>query len=247
MMGKGIGFNRNIKLAWLDAAAAFCAEMDEATAVRGRLLPIIQSEISAENSRKIIDILLNIWFKSKEERPALWQQAIQIFQETTALSDRVWLHYGLTITAYPFFWQAVTIIGQQSRYAETITTAAVRQALYAELGELGSVEAATSRVIFSLRDWGILATGDQRNEYRPQYRVLATERPLLEQWLLSCALHAHAAEQISVTDLLHLPALFPFNFTVSAADLRQAAGFEVQRQGMGLDMVRLSAESNFTG
>ncbi len=240
-MDKGIGFNRNIKLEWLDATAAFCAEIDEGAAVRGRLQPIIHSEISAENTRKIIDILLNIWFKSRYERPALWHAAIKTFQETTTLSDRIWLHYGMTMTAYPFFWQAVTTIGQLSRYEEMITTAVVKQALFAELGQLGSVDAAVSRVIFSLRDWGILAAGEQRNEYALEYRAFITGKPELERWLLLCALYAHTAEQIPFADLLHLPALFPFKFTVSVQDLRQAAGFDIERQGGGSDMVRLSA------
>jgi hypothetical protein len=34
--------------------------------------------------------------------------------------------------------------------------------------------------------------------------------------------------------------LFPFHFTLNVDDLRQTARFEIQRQGMGWDMVRLA-------
>lgn len=58
-MDKGIGFNRNVKLDWLNATAAFCAEMDDPLEIRERLMPIIAEEIKSEtNIRKSIDILL---------------------------------------------------------------------------------------------------------------------------------------------------------------------------------------------
>jgi hypothetical protein len=39
---------------------------------------------------------------------------------------------------------------------------------------------------------------------------------------------------------VRLPELFPFRFTLSVDDLRQTERFEVHRQGMGWDMVRLA-------
>ena len=238
-MDKGIGFNRNIRLAWLDAAAAFGAEMDDPAAIRQRLRPIIEQDVKSKtNVRKSIDILLHIWGNNEERGATLRQAAWQYFQASTVLSDRLWLHYGLTMAVFPFFWQAVTAVGQLSRYEERITTTAVRERLFAELGELGSIREAVSRIVFSLRDWGVLVDADRGHGYLPQYRMFAASSQDLERWLLACALTAHPAEQLPFADLLHLPALFPFKFTVGVYDLRERDGFEVQRQGLGLDMVR---------
>jgi hypothetical protein len=240
-MNKGIGFNRNIKLDWLDATAAFGAEGMDQTAVRERLTPIIRQDIgSPTNIRKTIDILLNIWLKSEADHPALQQAALRYFRTTSTPADRLWLHYGLTLLAYPFFRQGVTAVGQLARYEATITTTAVREKLFAALGQLGSIEDAASRIIYSLRDWGILQDGAQRNSYLPQYRSFTTADPEIEKWLLAVALQAHPAEQLPFADLLHLPALFPFRFTVTVSDLRQSADFDVQRLGVSMDMVRRS-------
>ena len=239
-MEKDIGFNRNIKLDWLDAAAAFCLESDDADDLRKRLRPIIAEEIkSTPNIRKTIAILLNIWLMSDNDIPELRETARHLFFATVSTSDRVWLHYGLTMIVYPFFREAVTAIGQLSKYEETITTAAVRGKLFAELGELGSIKEAAGRVVFSLRDWSILADAEERNEYIPEYRNFIASSLDIELWMLACALNAHPVDQIPFADLLHLPALFPFKFTVTIHDLRQANWFEVQRQGLGLDMVRV--------
>ena len=237
-MEKGIGFNRNILLEWLNATAAIMAETDDLEVVRQRLAVIIEQVIdSPTNIRKTSAILLNIWSPEDESLHKLRVEGLTLFQSVTP-AERVWLHYGMSMAVYPFFFQAVTAVGQLSRFEDTIKPLALRQKLFAELGELGSIKKAADRVVYSLRDWGILTDAEVRNEYVPQYRAFATENPALESWLLSAALKAHPADELPFADLLQLPALFPFKFSVTVYDLRQSGGFEVQRQGLGLDMVR---------
>jgi hypothetical protein len=240
-MDKGIGFNRNIKLAWLDAVAAFCTEMDDPAGIRARLEPIIAQDIkSPTNIRKSIDILLNIWFRDETTMTFLHQEALRLYRESLMPTDRLWLHYGLTLTTYPFFTMVAGVIGQLGRFEQAITSASVKKRVMAELGPLGSLDQAISRIFYSLRDWGLLVTAGKRHIYQPQYNLLTTGNPELEAWLLSCALHAHPAEELPIADLLNLPALFPFRFTVSAGYLRQTPNLAVQRQGLGMDMVRMS-------
>ena len=100
------------------------------------------------------------------------------------------------------------------------------------------MKAAVGRVIYSLRDWGILLQGKNRNIYVPQRNKFNTSNQEIEIWLLACALCAAPNEEMPVPDLLNLSALFPFHLTVSTSDLRSSHLFEVSRQGMGLNMVR---------
>lgn len=238
-MDKGIGFNRNIKLEWLDATAAFCVETADPAAVRQRLQPILAQDRTGKDAiRKSIDILLNIWFKSRETQPHLHEQAVNYYRMSQEAGDRLWLHYGLTMLYYPFFRNCAIAIGQLSRYEETISNRSVIEKLTGEMGQLGSLERSVQRVVASLRDWGILADAEEKFAYVPQHRLLQTDRLDIEAWLLACALQAHPVEQLPFADLLHLPALFPFKFSLTVHDLRQMPGFEVQRQGAGLDMVR---------
>lgn len=239
-MDKGIGFNRNIKLDWLDATAAFCTETDDTAEIRARLEPVLaQDRTGKEAIRKSIDILINIWFKSREIAPALHKEALNEFQRSSVAGDRLWLHYGLTILNYPFFWQCARAIGQIIRYEDMISNRMVINRLTSEMGELGSLERSVQRVVASLRDWGIITDAKKRNCYTPKYRTLTASTNKLESWLLACALHAYPGEELPFPDLPNLPALFPFSFMVSTNDLRQSGYFELQRQGMGLEMVRL--------
>lgn len=70
-MDKGIGFNRNIFLPWLEAAARFRVESDSPQEMRERLEDVVGERIkSAENRRKAIDILINIWVSQSRGVPS---------------------------------------------------------------------------------------------------------------------------------------------------------------------------------
>jgi hypothetical protein len=238
-MDKGIGFNRNIYLPWLDAAAAFCAESDDPADIRARLEPIVGQRISStENRRKAIDILINIWVKSAEVAPGLRNEAVTFFQESPIIGDRIWLHYGLTLLYYDFFRDVTAAVGQIGRVEDHITPAMVKQRLISGRGQLGSLEKAVERILFSLRNWDALSETDERYAYAARRQAYPASNTALEAWLLACALHAHPAEELPFADLLHLPELFPFRFTLAVDHLRADSRFVVQRQGSGWDMVR---------
>jgi hypothetical protein len=238
-MDKGIGFNRNIYLAWLDAAAALCGETDDPAEIRARLEPVVARDLAGvEARRKTIDILISIWLKSGDVAPELHAAALKWFQTTPVAGDRLWLHYGLTLFYYPFFRECTVVIGQFNRRESSVTTRMVKQRLVAERGHLGSLDRAVERVVASLRNWGILTRSDQRHAYALQRRAFPASGTDLEAWLLACALHAHPAEELPFADLLHLPELFPFRFTLAVDHLRAHPWFAVQRQGAGWDTVR---------
>ena len=195
---------------------------------------------SAANRRKAIDILINIWVKSTEIDAILRDEAVANFQATPIIGDRIWLHYGLTLLYYPFFREVTAAIGQLARYEDHITPAMVKQRMISGRGQLGSLEKAVESIMFSLRNWGILTASDQRHAYAPQRQIFPASSTDLETWLLACALRAHPAEELPFADLLHLPELFPFRFTLTVDHLRVHPWFVVQRQGAGWDMVRRS-------
>lgn len=240
MTGKEIGFNRHVFLPWLDEAAVWCAVSNNPAEIRTHLEPIL-AEVTqgVETRRKAIDILLNIWYRTQDTVPALWQDAIEKFQNNPA-SERIWLHYGLTLVAYPFVRDCLQIIGQFNRSGSTFTKVLVRDRLIAQRGQLGSLERSLRYVLASLRQWGVISEVDQKRIYQANSQSFSTSQPALELWLLACALQAHPAEGIPFADLLRLPELFPFRITVVIDRLRADTRFTVQREGSGWEMVSLA-------
>ncbi|MCB0062560.1 MAG: hypothetical protein KDE19_10615 [Caldilineaceae bacterium] len=208
--------------------------------MRIQLDPVVEEQIkSQENRRMALDILVNIWGKSNEIYPHLHQQALNLYREAATVSDRLWLHYGMTMLVYDFFHQGLVVIGQLSRFNDVITPKEVKTRMAAELGQLGALEKATERIIFSLRDWGVLVDTAQNAVYAPQRRHFAASSLALEEWLLAVAATAHRTAAMPFSDLLRLPELFPLKFSISVDHLRLSNQFEVHRQGLGYDMVNV--------
>lgn len=238
-MDKGIGFYRNIYLEWLEATAALCLETDDIAEIRAALDPILAPTVqSGRNRGRTLEILVNIWVRTGEDHPELRQEALDLYR-TLPIEDRVWLHYGLTLLRYPFFRTTVVTIGQLSQHSETITSRDVKARLFASVGQVGSVENAVERVVFSLRNWGLLADTDRKTHYAPRRQQFTTRSLTLESWLLAVALTAHPAEEMPFSDLVRLPELFPFRLHLTSDDLRHSPRFEVHRQGLAWDMISL--------
>jgi len=238
MKDKGIGFLHNLNLTWLDAAAESRLRNDDILSMRSYLEKIISQDIQgAESRRKTIDVLIGIWNKTVLVNEELHNQAVA-FLPDILYSERIWLHYGLTLLYYPFFRQTTAVIGQFARTGESLTRQAVKNRLAAELGHLGSLNRAAERVMASLTDWDLLPA-TKGTQYEPKIQSILSSNLNLEAWLLACALIAHPAVQLPFPDLIRLPELFPFRFKVTIDALRRNNKFDIQKQGMW-DMVGLS-------
>ena len=119
----------------------------------------------------------------------------------------------------------------------TLTRDTLKQRMVSSMGDLGSLDRSVERICASLTDWDILPATN-RSTYQPVRQAFSTSSPAIEVWLLTCALSAHPAEEIPYADLIRLPELFPFNFTIGIDQLRNQSGFTIQRQGIGWEMVR---------
>lgn len=239
-MDKGIGFSRTIMLDWLDATASKCIEGVEIADIRQQLASTISGSVQGvEAQRKTIDVLIAIWIKTEATAPKIRKQALETFPTLTSSEERMWLHYGMTLVCYPFFRKCVAVIGQINRTADSITRKMIKDRIAGDYGHLGALDRSVERIMASILDWGVLANTDQEKKYRvvtPSYSSTIN----LQTWLLTCALFSHPSEAIPFDDLIHLPELFPFRFTVNVDNLRRDSRFELQRQGGGLVMVRLN-------
>jgi len=237
MINKNIGFNRNVKLDWLDAIASYVSETEDHVEIRERLEAIMPNVEGVETKRKNIDILVNIWLKSKDISPNLYKEAKNLFNGIHNPKERIWLHYGLTLIYYPYFREIALLVGQISRYDEEFTKIMVKEKLISSRGELGSLERSLRYVLSSMKDWKVLAEGRNKHRYIAHRKNIQTDNNDLQVWLLSCSLLAHPASQIPFDDLLRLPELFPFQFTLNLDDLRNTPNISVYRQGSGMNMV----------
>lgn len=241
-MDKGIGFSRTITHDWLDVTASLCIQNFEPLTIRQRLADTISGDVTGTDAqRKTIDVLSAIWVKTEKTAPRIRQEALGLFPTLSSSEERLWLHYGMTLVCYPFFRKCVAAIGQVSRTEELITRNLIKARIAGEYGHLGALDRSVERVIASLTNWNALANTEQKQNYRIVLRHFSASEDL-QRWLLTCALHAHPSNAIPFDDLVHLPELYPFKINLRVDTIRKDSRFEVQRQGGGLEMVKLLSE-----
>lgn len=239
-MDKGIGFSRTILLDWLDVTASMCVQKMEPLGIRQRLADTISGTVTGTDAqRKTIDVLSAIWVKTEKTAPSLRQEALALFPTLSTSEERLWLHYGMTLVCYPIFRKVAAAIGQISRTEEIITRKMIKDRIASEYGHLGALDRSVERIIASLTNWGALSVTDEIQNYKIVLRRFSSTENL-QLWLLGSALYAHPSDGIPFDDLVYLPEIYPFKLTVGVESLRRNRRFEVQRQGGGLEMVRLN-------
>ena len=261
MNRRRIGFDRVIRLAWLDQGALLAHELRDAEARRAALVDHLASEVSGEKARRnTVTVLTRIWWRVPEARIPMRDEALpQVVH--LAPEDRVALHWGMALLAYPLFRDVATIIGRLLGLQGDFKLAQLSRRIGAEWGNRTTLEYAVPRILRSLADWGVLQATDEVGVYRasPQAcaeayhvaarasglhsrdrrRSIAPSDPELALWLLEAALRTRCTAAVPVTDLLRAPELFPFTIPLSSADLQRSERFQFHQQGQDILMIQV--------
>jgi hypothetical protein len=152
--------------------------------------------------------------------------------------ERLLVHWGMTILAYPFFKDLVQELGKLFRLQDEVPSAVVGRKMKELYGDRRRVKVATSAVLTSIKTWGIVDLLKSRSyKLRPKMSVTSTD---LNQFITEVILRATNVTAMPI-DLLHNHALFfPFSFDISAAELRNNNQFRLNRQGIDIVIVELS-------
>ncbi len=109
-------------------------------------------------------------------------------------------------------------------------------------GDREKVRGGSQKIVRSMVDWGCLTEASDKGVFHRRTPKLVVRGDLAS--ILSEAL-IFGGEQsaMPLPQLLRHPAAFPFQLEVNAHDLRQSRCFEIDRQGLDMDVVSLSARA----
>ncbi len=230
-----LGFDRRVTLAWLDETAGIVIHTTDPVVVRAALHTQLAPAIAGVEARaKTITLLCRVWL-NPPMAPHL-RDAARGLLPVIAPAERLWLHWGLTLLAFPFFRDVAATVGRLLHIQGNCTVGQVTDRMISVWGERSTLIRATQRTLRSLVDWGVLAEHGDRGRFAAVAR-LRTTLPALHLWLLDASLRAHPNEGIALDVLTHLPELFPFDLVIERRDLMQYGQFEILAQGSGVDLV----------
>ena len=97
-----MGFDRKIKLNWLEQTAWRASTTDDIKEIRSSIEEYLEKEIKgAVAKRKTTTILFRIWVQIPEEHEEMQKRALKMLPNCQ-LQERIALHWGMTTLAYPF-------------------------------------------------------------------------------------------------------------------------------------------------
>jgi hypothetical protein len=237
-MRKVVGISQKIKRAWLDAVLDHLAQTTNEAELRTFLDKRLKDELPGKESRaKTAGIILRIWSGIPAERVALRDRAVAMLPRISG-QERIWLHWGMTALAYPFFRDTTEVVGRLLGLQDDFTTAQVQGRLLTGWGDRATTREAAQKLLNTLVDWEVLRSTKTKGKFL-QARKMTTASPELQLWLLEALLGASAADEIEAHQLLRVPESFPFTLSIGVADLRKHEGFDLHRQGLDMDMVAL--------
>ena len=237
-MAAVVGFDRKIKREWLDALADRVAQDQDAATLRTYLHEILKEDHPGDTARgKTITVLMRIWALVPEEHQHIRERGFDLLKSISA-SDRIWLHWGMCLLAYPLFQGTATTVGRLLKLQDEFTLAQLQRRLIDTWGERSTVVRAFQRVVRSMVEWRTLADAKTPGHFRSNTKLTTKSKPL-QLWLLRALHIAEGKEMIEAAQLLSLPTCFPFKITAGKTDVRQCKDFDVHRQGLDMDMVSI--------
>ncbi len=231
-----LGIDRKIKRTWLDVLLDHLARTTEPEELRRFMDERLAEELPGAASRaKSVGISLKIWSGIPANRVPLRDRAVGLLR-TISGQERVWLHWGMTSLAYPFFRDTAEVVGRLLTLQDDFTTAQVQERLLKKWGDRATTREAAQKLLHTLVDWEVMRSTKTKGHFLVVARMSSTSTPL-QLWLLESLLTASSAEEVEAQQLLRLPEMFPFQLSIGLSDLRKHEGFHLHRQGLDMDMV----------
>jgi len=235
-MRNTVGISHRLKRGWLDDLLDRLVQTRDEKELRAFVDQRLRDELPGKDARaKAAGILLRIWSGVEPKHAALRDRAVAMLPRISG-QERIWLHWGMSALAYPFFRDLAEVIGRMLTLQDDITNAQVQTRLKTAWGDRETSKEAAGKLITSMVDWEVLRATKTKGHFLLARKMTTTVTDL-QLWLLEAMLSASASDEIEAQQLLRLPESFPFSFTVSVADLRRHEGFNIHRQGLDMDMV----------
>lgn len=236
-MLKRIGFDRVIKLDWLNKTAMICANRENLCGLKSNEVKTILDEyleghVSGENKRKTINILIRTWVNTDHEHIHIRDSALELIK-TADENEKPAIHWCMLMLAYPIFLDVVFTIGKLIDLQNGFSLSMVRRRIYEIWGERSTLKYAIDKIVRSITEWGVIEDGDKSGDYKrkEQFTISNSEVKLL---LIEAYLTASKRAYLQFMEVNKLHELFPFKLDLGLEDFHGSEIFSTNKMGMDI-------------
>jgi hypothetical protein len=241
-MRPSIGFDRDIKLEWLDTVATRVSAGHPTQEVRAHIHKMLGKELASGKPgaamTKTTTVLLHIWSQVPERAIAIRDRIAPVVPDLSP-QERLAAHWAMCIATYPFFLDVAANVGRLMSLQGEVSLATLKRRLAERWGDRSLMPQATRKVVRSMVAWGAL------RDVKPglyTHRVgLLNIGARTGTFLVEAILAGSGQKSMAITDIERHPALFPFKAAASVSVLRAAKQFSVHRQGVDMEIVEMAS------
>ena len=236
-----IGFDRKIKLEWLEIVVELISQGISISELRQQLDSILANEISVNMKdaamKKTITVLTRIWCNVPEHLVLLRNEGLCIVKHTPS-QERKLIHLGMAMANYRFCFDVMSQVGRLAKLQEELSSAQIKRRMKETWGSTERVTRSTRHVLQNLRLWGFLRETGKKGNYS-LCKPVKTSSKKLEVWLVKAFLHAFG-KPVSYETVSNHPALFFTELNLDMDSFSREACLEVTNQGLDTYMVSLT-------
>jgi len=213
-----IGFDRELRLEWLDGVASRAAAGDAPEVVRPwldeHLADVLGGKGRSGNRGKTVTVLTRIWVNVPPRCLPLRNKAVGLLGAGDA-TDRLALHWAMASAVYPFFADVVTVMGRLLALQGEVERQAVIRRVVEAWGDRPAVSRGCRAVWHSVKGWGVLDEASKRGLYTRRSGLPKPSPSVLELLFEALTINAERP-QAPLRDAVLPPGLFPFSASVSS-------------------------------
>ena len=239
-----IGYNRTVKLRWLDETLdlflAGMSDTDICEALRERLKKELSVGSTAQRGsrEKTITLLMKTWVRVPPPLRELREDGVHFLQGVRR-SERLPLHWGMTMAVYPFWRVVADVTGRLFRLQGTTAPMQVQRRVKELLGEREAAARSVRYVLRAFADWGVIVDSARNGEYLPSPPFSVADSKLAV-WLMEAAVVSASDGVSEFRSLVNGPCLFPFQIgRVVPEQLAESGRLEVVRHSLEENVVRV--------
>ena len=234
-MKKAVGFDQKILLNYLNYTANEANDTKKIEMYK-KLEQYLIKDIKGNKSRKnAITILMKIWYSGNETNKCIQKRAFRLLPELD-LKERIVLHWGMTLMAYPFFKEIASEIGRLSSRQHDFSSSQIYRKIKELYGDRRRVEVSCNAVFTSLKNWRVI-TQIKQGVYSLTDKIMIPNNNLMN-WLVEAAIISSKNEYIQMDEIPTLSYLFPFSFNINTGLLDNSI-FEITNQDINKTIIRI--------
>ena len=241
-----IGFNRYIKLEWLDYSAGQMLAGRPIEQIKVSLDDLLKDQLSVgsdavRGSRgKTVSMLLSIWMTVPKPLLSLRDSALEQMRWLPS-AEHLPFHWGMTMAAYPFFGVVAESAGRSLNLQGSVSVNLLKNRMRELYGQRETVLRSTRYVLQCFSGWGLLNETSKKSGVYEISAIYAIQNSGVAAWLFTAILASSDAKMAPLKSLVQSPRIFPFKIEADQRSIRESSQLEYFRQGLDQEMVMLKS------